>query len=524
MTKQSVDNIVSSSLETLKPTLDLPTNLLDLTGALVTVLDPSGYIVYSNLACSNLSGYSSQELLGQHIWELLSSSCPRESLQKDFSQLNLKQFPVRQENSWLTKQGETKWIAWTNNTCLDENGKTEYIVATGIDITHRKLAEVELQNQCNLLQSVIQATPDAVFVKDLQGNFQLINEPFAHLFNKKVEDIIGKHISSIFPPEVCVQLKVDDAQIIASGQPETFEENVFIQGEWCTYLTTKAPYRDTEGNVLGVAGFAKDVNYLKQIQKQLKEANGELEKRVQERTKELQKANQQLQRYVENSPMAVVEWNNEFCIQVWSPAAEQMFGWQEQEVSDKCLFKWRFFHEEDMEIIQDTAQALLDGEQKSEVNSIRNYTKTGKLIHCEWYHSVLFDETGEFISILSLILDVSERKQAQEVRDRFFDLSMDMLTIASNQGYFLQVNSAVTRILGYTPQEFIAKPYLEIIHPEDKEATLAEANKLLSGVPTLYFENRYLSQDGTYKSLAWTSVAVPTEGIMYGVARDITER
>ncbi len=524
MTKQSVNRGLSSSLEILKPTLDLPTNFLDLTNALATVLDPSGCIVYSNQACTNLLGYSSQELLGRYIWEFLTLSVQKESLQADFSQLNFKEFPVEQENCWLTKHKETRWIAWTNNTCFDNQGRVAYVIATGIDITNRKLTETRLQNQCNLLQSVIQATPDVVFVKDLQGNFQLINEPFARLFNKKVEDIVGKHMSSIFPPKVCVQLKIDDAQIIASGESETFEENVFIQGEWRTYLTTKAPYRDIEGNILGVAGFAKDVNYLKQIQRQLREANGELEKRVQERTRELQKANQQLQRYVENSPMAVVEWNNEFCIQVWSPAAEQMFGWQEQEVCGKCLFKWRFFHEEDAKTIQSTAQVLLDGGQESEVNSIRNYTKTGKIIHCEWYHSVLFDENGKFISILSLVLDVSERKQAQEARDRFFDLSMDMMTIANDQGNFLQVNPAVTRILGYTPQEFIAKPCIEVIHPEDREATLAEVSKLLSGIPSLYFESRYRSQDGTYKSLAWTSVAVPTEGIIYGVARDITER
>ena len=524
MTKQSVDRGFYYSLKILKTKLDLPENLFDLTSALVTVLDPSGCIVYCNKACRDFSGYSSGELLGKYIWELLYSSSQKKSLQKDFSQLNRGNFPKQQENCWLTKQGETSWIAWTNNSYFNKEGQVEYIVATGININHRKLREVELQNQCNLLQSVIEATPDAVFVKDLQGHFKLVNKPFARLFEKKVEDIIGKHISSIFPPKVCMELKRDDVKIISSGQSETFEENVFIQGEWRTYLTTKAPYRDMEGNILGVAGFAKDVNYLKEIQRQLREANEKLEKRVKERTKELQKANQQLQRYVENSPMAVVEWNRSFCIQVWSPAAEQMFGWQEKEVLDKCLFQWRFFHEEDAKTLENTAKVLLYGKCNSEVNSIRNYTKTGQVIHCEWYHSVLFDENGKFISILSLVLDISERKRAEEVRDRFFNLSMDMLTIANAQGNYLQVNPAVARILGYTPQEFVVQNSIERVHPEDREATLAELQKLLSGIPTLYFENRYLSKNGIYKSLAWTAVAVPREGIIYSVGRDITAR
>ncbi len=106
-------------------------------------------------------------------------------------------------------------------------------------------------------------------------------------------------------------------------------------------------------------------------------------------------------------------------------------------------------------------------------------------------------------------------------KERLFDLSIDMLCVAGTDGYFKFVNSAFERTLGLSIDELLAKPFIEFIHPDDRESTLKEVQKLAEGAVTLHFENRYRCGNGTYKWLAWTSYPEP-DGLLYAVARDIT--
>lgn len=120
--------------------------------------------------------------------------------------------------------------------------------------------------------------------------------------------------------------------------------------------------------------------------------------------------------------------------------------------------------------------------------------------------------------------EIREKIGTQAELDRIFRLSVDILAIASTNGYFNHVNPAVQKILGYTPEEFLAIPYMELIHPDDRAATQAEVIKQISeGATTVKFQNRYRCKDGSYRWLSWNSVPLAAEGLMYGVARDITD-
>lgn len=125
---------------------------------------------------------------------------------------------------------------------------------------------------------------------------------------------------------------------------------------------------------------------------------------------------------------------------------------------------------------------------------------------------------------LALHTDITERKKAEAERDRFFTISLDMLGIAGVDGYFKRVNSAFERTLGYTAEEFLSRPWMEFVHPDDREAALKAANKILGGESTVNFQNRYMCKDGSIRWLDWSVVPYPPEGLVYAVARDVTEQ
>ena len=110
----------------------------------------------------------------------------------------------------------------------------------------------------------------------------------------------------------------------------------------------------------------------------------------------------------------------------------------------------------------------------------------------------------------------ADRKRVQEERDRFFTLSLDMLCIAGFDGYFRRVNPAWKRGLGYTEDELLSRPFMDFVHPDDREATAAEMQKLIEGREVIYFENRYFHRDGTIR---WLHVDVDAASRAAGCLR-----
>lgn len=117
------------------------------------------------------------------------------------------------------------------------------------------------------------------------------------------------------------------------------------------------------------------------------------------------------------------------------------------------------------------------------------------------------------------------RQAVIEERDRFFDVSIDLLATVSAAGYFVRLNPAWTAVLGYELDELKSRPFVEFIHPDDLAATTAkDARQIDEGKSVLNFQNRYRHRDGSYRWLEWTSSPSADGALLYATARDITER
>ena len=116
-----------------------------------------------------------------------------------------------------------------------------------------------------------------------------------------------------------------------------------------------------------------------------------------------------------------------------------------------------------------------------------------------------------------------ERRKAEEERDLFFKLSLDLLCIADVNG-FRRVNPAFCKALGYSAAELTSRPFLDFVHPEDVPATRQAVAGLQQGKDVILFENRYRCKDGSYRWLSWQCPApTPGAGLLHAVARDVTE-
>ena len=111
-----------------------------------------------------------------------------------------------------------------------------------------------------------------------------------------------------------------------------------------------------------------------------------------------------------------------------------------------------------------------------------------------------------------------------DFHDRFFELSMDLLCCLGFDGRFRRLNPAWEQTLGYSMEELRSRPFIEFVHPDDRARTVAQNRKVRSGERALGFENRYVCRDGSYRWLLWNATPDPERGLIYSVARDITER
>jgi PAS domain S-box-containing protein len=132
----------------------------------------------------------------------------------------------------------------------------------------------------------------------------------------------------------------------------------------------------------------------------------------------LRQSEERLRSHTDNSPLAVIEWNADLVITRWTGGAERIFGWSAREAVGKSIVELPPIYEEDRSAVKRVIQQLTAGVSKHALSTNRNRTKDGRIIHCEWYSSILHDAKGKVVSVLSQVLDITERQRAGEALER----------------------------------------------------------------------------------------------------------
>ncbi|HJV49666.1 MAG TPA: PAS domain S-box protein [Geothrix sp.] len=231
---------------------------------------------------------------------------------------------------------------------------------------------------------------------------------------------------------------------------------------------------------------------------------------------------------VEQAPEAIVVFDLKECRVLDANAhAERLFGCTREHLKKVGLLPFYTAKQADgrppEESLKLNSLAALEGREVQFERTIQR--PDGETRICE-VRLVALPWSGQRV-VRGSFLDITERKQIELERDHYFKLvhtASDLMVIADPNGCFKQVNPACLQALGYTEQELLAHPFIDFVHPDDRQATLDEISRQIRRGSSLNFENRYLCKDGSVRWLSWRAVFVEKEGTTYATARDMTER
>lgn len=203
--------------------------LLHSRGLLIVILDASGRIVYFNDACEEISGYREREMLGEEIWETLLLESERNEVRSVFERLTGGKSENRHENFWRTREGDQKYISFSNTTITDDAGAVEYVISVGTDISDRRRVETKLHESEARTRAILNTTVDGIITIGENALVESFNHAAERIFGYRADEVIGRNVHVLMPEPYKSEhdgyidnyVETGDAKIIGIGREVT---------------------------------------------------------------------------------------------------------------------------------------------------------------------------------------------------------------------------------------------------------------------------------------------------------------
>ena len=310
------------------------------------------------------------------------------------------------------------------------------------DITDRVRAEQALRQNHALLTAIMDTATEIIYVKDCDGRYLHMNKAGARLLGMTVEEIIGWDDYALWPSELATSCRATDRRVTESGEVLTVEETETSNGKTTTYLTTKAPYRDPEGRIIGVIGVSRDITERKQAEEDLRASEERFAKAFRSSP----------------YPIVISEVESGLFIEA-NDAAFRNFGYQPEEVTNRTSTELHLWP------TPDHRRRFVEHLQQT--GAIRNLEidiriRRGELRHC-LVSAELIELHGKHCMV-TVGSDITEQKRAEQKLQQshafirqIIDTDPNFIFAKDRAGRFTLVNKAVADAYGTTVDQLIGK-------------------------------------------------------------------
>ena len=400
------------------------------------------------------------------------------------------------------------------------SGRVQGAVCSFQALTERKRIEEALRASEAELQSVINRTPFMLVRCSRDLHYRFVSQAYANLVGVRREQIIGKTIVEAIGAKGFNTLRPHIESVLRGEALEFDCEIDFPEVGPRRLHIAYRPETDAAGKVDGWIASLLDIT---------------------EQSRAVQ-AREQLASIVESSGDAIVSKDLDGIIVSWNTAAESLFGYKAEEVIGKpiTILIPAELQKEEPKILA----SIRRGESLDHYETVRQ-RKDGNRFPVSLSVSPIKDAHGTIVGASKIARDITARKRAeqerdriegelrklsakleQEVerrtleRDRIWNVSEDLLGVSNFEGYFLSMNPAWSRLLGWSEDEIKAMHVGELRHPDDTAHSEAGRKELAQGVPTVRMENRFRHKDGSWRWLQWTMTE--DNGLIYVAGRHVT--
>lgn len=363
----------------------------------------------------------------------------------------------------------------------------------------RERAEHALRESQERFHSVLDHSPTLIHLADLSGRYVFVNRRMSETMGVESSACLGRLPHEIFPGTLAEQSEQSWRRVLETAEPVQVEETgTTPAGRRITLLTVRFALRNADGQPYLVCGISTDITERKRAEQALK-----LQSEV-------------LDRMTEGVSLTA----DDGTIVYANPAEERMFGYEPGGLVGKNV---AVQHDGSRERVaeRDAAHAAVHryGSWRGQMISTRlDGTTFESAVHLT---SLEFDDGARYC--VRVQEDVTDRKEAQAERDRLWNDSPDPVCVAGLDGRFRQVNPAWGQKLGWSASELLQTPWMDLVHPSDREVMEQGRSRLSSGSAVRAVSMRMRAANGAYRWFSWNAIPLPDGARFYGFARDVTE-
>jgi PAS domain S-box-containing protein len=476
---------------------------------IVTLWNADGVMIY-NAAYSAFAAGRHPRLLGSPVregWPEIADF--NDNVMKTVLDGGTLSYRDRELTLFRKGSAETVWLDLDYSPVLDERNRPAGVIAIVIEVTEKILSQRRLRAEREQFGQIFDQSPSFMSMKHgPEHRAEIVNPAYRRLMGAR--DIMGRPVSEAFP------------ELAGQGYKELLDR-AYATGEahYATAASLKVqrvagqppeerfidfvyqPIRGENGQIIGIFAQGNDVTDRVQAERLAREKDANFQAVTQIMPNQLWTAR----------PDGSVDWVNE--------RATEYFGLPDLKTDSE---RW-------LETVHPDDRA---GSGLAYLTALRTGTPYEAEFRARrhdgayrWFLARAIpvrDAEGAIVRWVGTNTDIHERKLAEDAntrdRDRFWQLSQDLLVVCDFSGAITAVNPAVTRILGWAEEEFAGHSILSFIHPEDLGRSQAQLARLTDGLSMQSFENRFRAKDGGYRVIAWAGV--PEAGRIHSVGRDMT--